>query len=669
MANFTTFGMVALEDLYIRREADDELCARLGRFEYCYVLAPRQMGKSSMALRAAETLRERGVKAVRIDLQTLAGEDSALALWGLVARKLRSGLAESGVEVPLFAPTAADAAPGALFVDYVLESVLPRVTGLVLFFDEVDTLVSCRFNTDPFFASLRSLHGERPAGRFSVCLLGVTRVADLVLGEKTSPFNVAHAIALRDFRREEADAFRALLDPLFARPDRLLAEAHAWTNGHPYMLQNVLREAVERRKRDADPSQELDDLKAFVNGIVKGRFFGQAEDAVLGVVRRTFEGRSLAPENMDALNQYRVLLANKNVPVGQGPKLEVQEKLRITGLVAFVSEGDRTILSVRNRIFRQRYDAAWVAGLLDRPIYEAMAARWMQEDEDESFLLRGGALDAAELWMKGQENAVSGWTAEFVNASRRLATRGARRDARRWLQSFSVAVIALAVSAPLLAVGYQQRRDAVRQSLEAQVAALKAEKDANDASVAQFNKELAALRHERDNLDATVKQSSQKLIDLDAEHRSIEDQLRNSSTQQRRQLEGQLKDNENRAAAAREDLDRATSALDASRRRESNLATAVANLQNKNAGLQSDLDAARQAASGLSAQLEGLKVQVSQLSAKITDVQSRYATCSDDLARVKLDRDAALAAKEAANTARTQCQTRLDALTAAPGPR
>src|SRR3954447_3246178 len=98
MAYFTTYGVVALKDLYVRREADHELCERLGRFEYCYVLAPRQMGKSSMALRAAEVLRAGGVKTVTIDLQPLAGHDSALALWGLVGRKLKAGLERQGVE-------------------------------------------------------------------------------------------------------------------------------------------------------------------------------------------------------------------------------------------------------------------------------------------------------------------------------------------------------------------------------------------------------------------------------------------------------------------------------------------------------------------------------------------------------------------------------------------
>jgi hypothetical protein len=645
MADFTTYGVVALEDLYVRRDADRDLCERLGRFEYCYVLAPRQMGKSSMALRAAEALRERGAKTVTIDLQPLAGHDSVLALWGLIARKLKAGLGRQGVDIPLFAPGATDEAPGALWVDYMRDVVLPRVDGgLVIFFDEVDTLVSCRFNTDPFFGSLRALHGERPAGQFAVCLLGVTRPADLVNDEKTTPFNVAHPIALHDFTRAESDAFLVRLRDVFSKPERIIDQAHAWTSGHPYMFQNVLKEASAHDRKADDPSLGAAAATAFVTGIVERRFFGQEEDAVLGVVRRNFEGQGLAPETMDALNHYRVLLADKDVAVAQGAKREVQEKLRITGLVAFVSEGKRTLLRVRNRIFRQRYDAAWVAGLLDRPIYEAMAARWLQEGEDEDFLLRGSALDAAEVWVKGQEKAVSGWTAEFVNASRRIEGRGTKKETTL-VRLLAAVALALVLSGTLVVFAYTQRTEAKRQSLETQIVVLQAQKDANDASDLQYKKEIELLKTDRTRLDELVRAGNENLEILRGEHAVLKQKMVISSELEKKFLASQIRTNESRTAQVTDELERAKRALDASSRRATDLTGDIAQVQKKNQAAQEELILARKATSDLNTQLESLRSQVTQLSAKISDAQSRYATCTDELAKVRSEKDSALGAR------------------------
>jgi hypothetical protein len=56
---------------YIRRHADAELRDALLRSEFCYVLTPRQMGKSSLMVRTAAALREQGVRTAVLDLNAL----------------------------------------------------------------------------------------------------------------------------------------------------------------------------------------------------------------------------------------------------------------------------------------------------------------------------------------------------------------------------------------------------------------------------------------------------------------------------------------------------------------------------------------------------------------------------------------------------------------------
>ena len=60
---FQAGGALRPGSLYVRRDADDELRQTLLCGEFAYVLAPRQIGKSSLRLRAEKRLVEEGVAA------------------------------------------------------------------------------------------------------------------------------------------------------------------------------------------------------------------------------------------------------------------------------------------------------------------------------------------------------------------------------------------------------------------------------------------------------------------------------------------------------------------------------------------------------------------------------------------------------------------------------
>src|SRR5947209_4339365 len=59
---------------YVERQADRDLQAALRAGEYCYVLDSRQVGKSSLLIRAMAVLRAEGVRVASCDLQRLGSD-------------------------------------------------------------------------------------------------------------------------------------------------------------------------------------------------------------------------------------------------------------------------------------------------------------------------------------------------------------------------------------------------------------------------------------------------------------------------------------------------------------------------------------------------------------------------------------------------------------------
>src|SRR3712207_525320 len=82
--------------LYITRQADQELLALCRQGRFAYILAPRQVGKSSLMVRTARALEEEGVRVVKIDLAGLGQEGVTVEQWyyGLLREvKTQLGLA------------------------------------------------------------------------------------------------------------------------------------------------------------------------------------------------------------------------------------------------------------------------------------------------------------------------------------------------------------------------------------------------------------------------------------------------------------------------------------------------------------------------------------------------------------------------------------------------
>jgi predicted nucleic acid-binding Zn-ribbon protein len=687
-------GIVEDDSVYVARAADREVLDLLERFDYCYMLAPRQIGKSSLRKRVAATLQQRGRAVVLVDCQSLLSASSAAEIWQYFFECLHGDLTARGVAVPDYRASLPATGPTAgAWLRYLRDLVMPQLPdGLVLFVEEVDVLKTCHCDTDAVFLTLRQLHTDRSRyadyARIGVCVIGVSREADLVRTADITPFNIARRVALRDFRRSELDAFVPVLQPVFSHPQAILDAVNQWTSGHPYMVQNLIAAAIRARQSDSAMAAMAERPDEFIAAVVNARFFGAEEDGNLAEVRRQFDVTRLRPDQIDALNQYRVLLAGRPVFVGEGPKREVQDYLRLAGLVTFDDSDGALRLRIRNRVFREKYGPAWVSGILDARSYDDLAARWSEFGGNPDFFLRGVALAEAEKWLQLQNRNVSPYAADFIGASRahqeaqeaaqrretetrtRLASDAEKSTltltlvqddlsavqtrASRLLRYVYAAVGLLGVLVLLGAIaGYRSVLDARnQQALNLLNSETKATTIHNDEIVLRQTQEyVRLLEAEKTTYASTAAKTETALAVAQKDAESLK-KKQTELTNTRRQLKKgsqeyekatkeiqRLGDELQRVLGEQQrlqsQLNESTSQRDALQRQVAALTEESKETARRLAAAKAELTETAQAKDKLAQQLTALQDQFSQTSRKLDDLQDSYQACSNGLQSVK----------------------------------
>ncbi len=333
---------------YVKRPADDELFDLALAGEFCYVLTPRQMGKSSLMIRAARRLQAEGVRSAIIDL-TAIGTGTADTWYLDLVSELADEL-DISTDAEAWWQAHASLGPVRRFVNFLHDIVLAEITErVVIFIDEIDTTLKLDFRDD-FFAAIRAMYNARAQGsefeHLTFVLLGVASPTDLIADRARTPFNIGQAIALQEFSRKDARVLQAELEAGY--PDQgvsIFNRIYYWTSGHPYLTQKLCL-AVTKAEEETWPDEHIDTL---VNELFL------AEEAYNEANLKFVQDKILThPKCNNLLGLYRKVHSGKIIN-DEGQSL-LQNHLKLSGLVRTKDK----VLSVRNEIYKNVFDPSWI---------------------------------------------------------------------------------------------------------------------------------------------------------------------------------------------------------------------------------------------------------------------------------------------------------------------
>lgn len=341
-------------DCYIHRAADAELLQRLADGEYCYVLAQRQMGKSSLAAATAARLRALETGVAVVDLTQASAEDptqnAGRWYYSIAYRicrdlRLRADLqawwAERGGLTNLQRLRE-------FFQEIVLAGTERPVT---VFFDRVEATLAAPMALD-LFACVRACYDARATnpefGRLTFALLSSAAPRELVRSVQGSPFEIAGRVPLTDFTAQEMAGLLAGLSTSAELAEEVNARVWSWTHGHPYLSQKVYRGLARR------PDSELS--AAVVDALVQTQFLAPRalhdDPHLAAIAAEILRGTKTRTAR---LNLYGRI--SKGIKVRAEPRSVPEQELTVAGLVVAMPNGE---LRVRNEIYARVFSTRWV---------------------------------------------------------------------------------------------------------------------------------------------------------------------------------------------------------------------------------------------------------------------------------------------------------------------